>query len=216
MKAKNPPQDMEEMVTSEAQRMGNKLFDHMQMAEFNSEQISDMVNRVGGELRAASKKPHSVSLSDIPSVKQITLDYFKACEKAGTVPSMSGLSRALGHSRQSLYNCINRQSPAEAAKWFELCKDAISEVLEMCALGNNVNSITAIFLLKAQFGYKEGVEIFTNKQDDYGPLGPPPTVEEIKARLGIYDDEEIAADDDQQEEEQNKSFLERFDDLPDD
>lgn len=214
MKAKNPPQDMEEMVISEAQRMGNRLFDHAQMADYNAAKITAMVNRVGGELRAVSKKTHSVSLSDISSVKQITLDYFKACEKAGTVPSMSGLSRALGHSRQSLYNAINRKSPAEAAAWLELCKDAIAEMLETSSMNNTVNSIVGIFLLKSSFGYREGVEIFTNKQDDYGPLGPPPTVEEIKARLGIYDDEEIEADDNQQEEEQNKSFLERFGDLP--
>ena len=180
MKAKNPPQDMEEMVISETQRVGNKLLEREQMADFNSEQISNMVNRVGGELRAVPKNP--VSLSDISSVKQITLDYFTACEKAGTIPSMSGLARALGHSRQNLYNCVNRQSPKDAAAWFELCKDAISEMLETSSMTNTINSIVGIFLLKASYGYREGAEIFISKQNNYGPFGAGLTAEELAAK----------------------------------
>lgn len=51
------------------------------------------------------------------------------------------------------------------------------------------HNITAIFLQKALYGLRESVEVIA-KREDYGPLGPLMTQEELEARLADLPDNE--------------------------
>ena len=154
MPAKNPPQSLAQMLEAEqSRRAGSKLY-KAESAAFVDGQIADMVQQTAQELKQTAQM-EPISLSNIDSVVSATLDYIHACADASTIPSIVGLSRALGHTRQSLYDCIARNSPKAAARWLETCRDAFAELLGNSALRNGTNTITSIFLLKALYNYRE-------------------------------------------------------------
>lgn len=183
MPAKRLPLTENEMTTIETERRENSRLYKRDNAEFADTQIADLVSAMTEELSALSKAPKPVSLTDTERVKRLTIDYIKNCANAATLPSTSGLARALGLTRSALYDCINRKSPEETAKWLEITKDGFAELLSNSALKNSVNPIPGIFILKSVYGLREGLELFTtSRQDNYGPFGAGLTAEELAAK----------------------------------
>ncbi len=182
-----PAQDMGEMIESgRQQRQTSKLY-KAQSAEFSEMRISELVSRTAAELsEAATKEP--VSLASTDEVKRRTVLYLKACETAACFPSVSGLARSMGLSRQALYDCIWRHSPASTAQWLVLCQDAFSDILADAALKNDCNGIVSIFLQKAVYGLRESVEIIARTEE---PLGEEIDMTALEARItgSIVDDE---------------------------
>lgn len=165
----NPAQTFNEMVEAGTERRKNSSLYKIQSAAFVDEQLAALVAKTAGELvEAATTEP--VSLTDTETVKARTVLYLKACETSSSFPSVAGLARSMGLSRQALYDCIQRNSPSDTAAWLELCRDAFSDLLSEAALRNNCNNITAIFLQKALYGLRETVEVVAKRDD--GPLGP--------------------------------------------
>lgn len=176
-KGKNlPAQSFTEMVEDgEQQRKTSKLY-RAASAEFVNEQLSALLQKTTGELaEAATAEP--VSLQDTEEVKRRTVLYLRACEKASCFPSVSGLARSMGLSRQAIYDTIWRKSPPATAAWLEICRDTFSDILAESALRNNCNSIVSIFLQKAVYGLRESVEVIAKTDPD--PLGTPVTAEDL-------------------------------------
>ena len=174
-----PAQTFQEMVeTGSEQKKQSKLY-KVESAQFVDERLSALVGKTAAELAtAAESKP--VSLADTDLVKERTILYLKACEASASIPSVAGLARSMGLSRQALYDCIWRRSPAGTAEWLELCRDSFSDVLAEASLRNDCNNKTAIFLQKALYGLRESIEIVAKTEE---PLGATPNQLELEARI---------------------------------
>lgn len=163
-----------------AERRKNSSLYKAQSSEFVDGELSALIAKTTQELaEAATAGP--ISLTDTAEVKRRTLYYLRACEESSSFPSVNGLARSLGLSRQSLYDTISRRSPVKTAEWLELCRDSFSDILAEAALRNNCNSITAIFLQKAVYGLRESVEIVAKQ--DVSPLGETIDPEELRRRI---------------------------------
>lgn len=189
-KGKNlPAQTMEEMVAEGTQKRKQSKLYKAESAEFVNDQLSALIGKTTGELaEAATAEP--VSLRDTAEVKRRTVLYMKSCEESACFPSIVGLARSMGLSRQALYDCIWRKSPAATAEWLEMCRDTFSDILAESALRNNCNGIVSIFLQKAVYGLRESVEIVAKTETPMGDIMSP---EELARRIEgvvIDDDEE--------------------------
>ena len=164
-----PAQTFNEMVEAGTERRKNSSLYKIQSAAFVDEQLAALVAKTAGELvEVATAEP--VSLMDTEAVKARTVLYLKACETSSSFPSVAGLARSMGLSRQSLYDCITRNSPVDTAAWLELFRDSCSDILAEAGLRNNCNGVVSIFLQKALYNLRESVEIVAKRDD--GPLGP--------------------------------------------
>lgn len=157
------------MVESGTERRKNSSLYRAQSAEFVDGELSALISKTAEELTAAATT-EPVSLSDTQEVKRRTVLYLRACEESSSFPSIAGLSRSMGLSRQALYDCIWRNSPSETARWLELCRDSFSDILAEAGLRNNCNGVVSIFLQKALYGLRESIEVVAKRDD--GPLGP--------------------------------------------
>lgn len=181
VKGNLPAQTFPEMVESGRERKATSKLYKAQSSEFVDTRLSSLISKTTAELtEVATSKP--IGLRDIDEVKERTILYLRSCEEAATIPSITGLARALGMTRRALQICIERKSPAEAAEWLETCRDAFSDLLSESALRNDVNGIVSIFIQKAVYGLRESVEIVASQQPSV--YGEQKSLEELAA---IYD-----------------------------
>lgn len=183
-----PGMTYSEMVTMETEKKGSRIYKE-EAGEYVDTQISDRVARIGGEfLKSATAEP--VSLRDLPDIQKRTMAYLSACQEASSIPSLQGLARALGLSRQAVYDCLQRESPAEAARWLGMFRDCCSDILQESSLRNDCNSIVAIFIQKSQYQWRESLEIVTTPAL---PMGEDVDVVELQKRIEgsvVYDGDE--------------------------
>ena len=168
------------MVEAGTEKRKNSNLYKIQAAAFTDERLAALVAKTTAELVDAATT-EAISLKDTEEVKARSVLYLRACEASSSFPSIAGLARSMGLSRQALYDCIQRNSPPDTAAWLELCRDAFSDLLSEAALRNNCNNITAIFLQKALYGLRESVEIVARQ--DSGPLGPLVDKAELERRI---------------------------------
>ena len=143
-----------------------------------ADQLALLVGRRAAEMLQAVEGER-IRLSDTDTVKAVTLRYVSVCADTGTVPSMLGLCRALGYSSREIYNVIAKRTYPATADWLEYARDTFSDILAESALTNNVNATFAIFAQKAQYAWRENLEIAVQPID---PLGPMKTPEQINAQ----------------------------------
>lgn len=166
-RAKNPPQTENQMRAALMESKKSKIY-KVEADAHRADQLSALVNRRAAEMMRAADDVDRVRLSDTDIVKGITLKYISSCADVGAIPSMLGLCRALGYSSREIYKVIaNRTYPA-TADWLEYARDTFSDILAESALTNNVNATFAIFAQKAQYAWKESVELDVKPID---PLG---------------------------------------------
>lgn len=182
MPGKNDPMSFSEMVAVGEQKKQNRLY-REQTSEFSDQQISALVKRTARELKMMPAE--KVSLRDIDRVKNVTSEYLRSCEVSSTLPTMSGLARSLGLTRQAIYYCIGHHSPAAAADWFQMCHDAFSDMLTEASLRGNVQPVVSIFVQKAMYGYNEKVEIVAQQQTS--PLGSESEIEQADLERKLQD-----------------------------
>lgn len=164
-----PAQTFTEMLVCGEERKRSSNLYKAQSAEFVDGELSALVAKTTKELvEMATAEP--VSLSDTQEVKRRTVLYLRACEESSSFPSVAGLARSMGLSRQALYDCTWKNSPPDTARWLELCRDSFSDILAEAGLRNNCNGVVSIFLQKALYGLRESVEIVAKRDD--GPMGP--------------------------------------------
>lgn len=184
-----PAQTFTEMVEAGTERRKNSNLYKAQSAEFVDGELSALIAKTAEELTtAATAEP--VSLSDTQEVKRRTVLYLRACEESSSFPSIAGLARSMGLSRQSLYDCTWRNSPPETARWLELCRDSFSDILAEAGLRNNCNGVVSIFLQKALYGLRETVELVAKRDDGaLGPLADKATLEQRILGTVVLEDE---------------------------
>lgn len=183
-----PAQTFPEMVEAGTEQKKQSKLYKAESAEFVDERLSALVGKTVAELATAAES-RPVSLADTDLVKERTILYLKACEATSTFPSVAGLARSMGLSRQALYDVMWRQSPPRTAEWLELCRDSFSDILAEASLRNDCNNITAIFLQKALYGLRESVEIVAKTET---PLGDSLDQTALEARIAgsvIVDDD---------------------------
>lgn len=136
---------------------GNSIY-KKESGEYQEEKLRELVAAKTAELVSVATK-EKVSLEDIDTVKARTIVYLRACEETGIFPSSLGLARSLGYSDRALRNWRNFKSDTETARWLEMFNDMCADILNQSALKNNANSIVAIFLNKAMYGFRETNEL---------------------------------------------------------
>ncbi len=193
-KGYNEAQSMEEMVQSEQERKEKALSvtRGRSIYKVQSEQFKEDVNRrdiqrVVAEL-ANSLTKERVALENLEEVQKRSLVYLKACEEAGSFPSSLGLARALGYSDRTLRHWRHNRADTPTAQWLERFNDACAEILSLSALKNNANSISAIFLTKALYDFRETSEVVLTPNTP-GIDTPEYSAEEIRSRYIIAEHE---------------------------
>lgn len=167
------------VADGEEKKRNSKLY-RAESAAFVDGELSTLIAKTAEELTtAATAEP--ISLSDTKEVKRRTVLYLRACEESSSFPSIAGMARSLGLSRQALYDCIWRNSPPETARWLELCRDSFSDILAEAGLRNNCNGVVSIFLQKALYGLRESIEVVAKRDD--GPLGPLADQKALEQRI---------------------------------
>lgn len=183
-----PAQTFQEMVAEGTEQKTKSKLYKVEASQFVDERLAALIAKTTDELTtAATAEP--VTLADTGEVKRRTVYYLKACEASSSFPSIAGLARSMGLSRQAVYDCIWRHSPAKTADWLELCRDSFSDILAEASLRNDCNNITAIFLQKALYGLRESVEIVAKTET---PLGDSLDQAALEARIAgsvVVDDE---------------------------
>ena len=182
-----PAQTFQEMIeTGSEQKKQSKLY-KVESSQFVDERLSALVAKTASELaEAAESEP--VSLKDADAVKHRTILYLKSCEATSTFPSVAGLARSMGLSRQALYDCVWRKAPPETARWLELFRDSCSDMLAEASLRNDCNNITAIFLQKSLYGLRETVEVIAKADEPLGNVPDQRALEERIAGSVVVDD----------------------------
>ena len=122
----------------------------------------------------AIKKP---CIDDSESIKRACEDYFSLCEEDGVAPTIAGLSRALGVTRDTLMKWLHGEITIKTAdvvmEYFSLI-----EIFDETALkGNKTNAVAGLFNMKNNYGYKDEVEhkIIDERK---------PTIKEIAEKYG--------------------------------
>lgn len=158
--------EMIQDITEKRQKKKNNLY-KVQADKHRGEVLADIV-RQGAQELVETVERGKIPLDDADAVKRQTMAYLAACEKAGSLPSIQGLARSLGYSRQALYDVMESRNRPETADFLELCRDMFSDMLSQAALSNNVNFTYAIFIQKAIHQLRESVEIIARPA---APLG---------------------------------------------
>lgn len=147
--------------------------------QHKTEELSADLRKKTQMLVDATARP-TVDFNSLPDVKKRTERYFKACEESGTIPSVMSLSNyGFGVSRRTLNYFLKTHPESASAKYLEVVKDVIADVLSTAALRKNCDSIMAIFMLKNCHEFVDTVQIEPVQQP---VLGAPMTVEEIQAK----------------------------------
>lgn len=74
---------------------------------------------------------------------------------------MSGLARSCGRTRQGFYNFMQKNPSHPSTVWLQEFSDTALDLLQNAALRNDVNTICGIFVMKAMYGCREGIELYT-------------------------------------------------------
>lgn len=127
-----------------------------------------------------AKVPEKINLYDAEQVRAVTLEYLRSCERTGALPSKIGVARAMGITRQTIDAFLKSHPDQPSAQFLELLFDACAEALTNAALAGGVREITAIFISKAQFGWRDTITLETPQPQ---PLGELVNEDELRRRI---------------------------------
>lgn len=160
-----------DIVTSKEKQMSRTRGQGLYPRERNElveNQITKLVGLSFDQMSEFALSEH-ISLSDITELKTRSLIYLKACEENAVFPSMSGLARCLGYSRQELDNWRTKHPGTETARWLNSFADVCAEVLHQAALTKNASEITTIFLSKSLYGMTETSHLVLEQGQEIKP-----------------------------------------------
>ena len=147
----------------------------------------DNTKYINHSLRIAALPP--VDMNDAAQVSQRITEYFTICAEEDMKPSTSGLALAFNLDRRRLWeireNIDGFQRGITNNETRELLKKA-QHVLDMQMVdymqNGKINPISAIFLMKNNFGYTDKQEVVVTPRD---PLGEQKDMDELKR---LYDE----------------------------
>ena len=117
-------------------------------AELKKEILDSVIAQTQSNLAKLGKdsRVNRVDLNDLNAVRDAADNYLQACKQAAVIPSISGLSAALGYSRQWICRIAEKQT--EVGAYMSALFAAISSILEQMSLAKATDNATSIFLMK--------------------------------------------------------------------
>ena len=178
-------QSIEEMACQmEAAKQGNRLYRAQYnevAAELKAQQFADALNQQM-ELLAGVKKNGKIDLNDITAVEATATRYLESCRRANVVPTILGLSAALGYSRKAVWEFITRHPESRTAQYLDALRSAFAAVLAQLGLSRNCSEAVSIFLLKnSGQGLVDRAEVDISAKAE-SPLGERISTEELKRK----------------------------------
>ena len=139
------------------------------------ETVAMLAARLAMEL---DNMPRKADLTNVDMVQKIAAAYCASCAQAGVLPQKSGLCRCLGYSRSGVDYYLKHHENDAGAENLRLIFDSFAEALNSAALTGACREVTAIFLSKALYQYRDTAPIETDLRED--PFGfQHQTAEEI-------------------------------------
>jgi len=151
------------LVTNELAKP--KKYSRREIIEANKDTISAIVGNLADRLEEAEVR-EKINLRDVNAVKAQTMKYLRSCQISGVLPTMTGLSLALGLSNEYLSAFMAKHQEEETAKWLRLVKQHFGDLLGQSALEGSVAPIPAIFTLKANYGWRDDPEPEAQNNDE--------------------------------------------------
>ena len=139
--------------------------------------VSAIVSSLANEL---ANLPQKIDLRDTQKVGSVVVAYTDACARAGTIPSKTGVCRAMGLTRAGVDWFMHHHPDEPTAELLTLVFDSYAEALNNASLAAAVHPIVSIFLSKAIYNYSDAVRIETAPARD--PFGEKPDIAAIAAR----------------------------------
>lgn len=136
--------------------------------------VANLLNNSSVMLFESLEHP-KCDLTDPKEIARYTEEYLKFCSELSMMPSKRRLANWLGYSYGTLEKQIRNNT--KIGQYFDMIFDVIKDNLEQAALFNNVNNISAMFILKSQHGYVEASKVVI--EPSTGVLGEPKTPKEI-------------------------------------
>ena len=130
--------------------------------------------------RVLMSKPR-VDTSSVEAVNERFLWYLTVCEQFDDRPTVEGFALSTGYDRNSLRRIKDGETksvPEEVRITLKRVWDMLNQMMTQYMVDGHLNPVTAIFLLKNNFGYKDQTETVVVKKDPY-ETGDP---EEIARR----------------------------------
>ena len=164
-------------------------------AELKAQQFADALNQQV-ELLAGVKKNGKIDLNDIAAVEATATRYIESCKRAGVVPTILGLSAALGYSRKTVWQYITQHPESRTAQYLDALRSAFAAVLAQLGLSRNCSEAVSIFLLKnSGQGLTDKTEIDLAAHQE-SPLGEKADPEALRRKY-LEDAYGLCADDEE-------------------
>ncbi len=187
-------QSIEEMACQmEASKAGNRLYNQVS-AELKTQQFAAALDQQI-ELLAGVRKDGKIDLDNLAAVEATATRYIESCRRACVVPTILGLSAALGYSRKTVWQYITQHPESRTAQYLDALRSAFAAVLAQLGLSRNCSEAVSIFLLKnSGQGLTDKTELDISAHQE-SPLGEKTSTEELKRKYledayGLYSDDE--------------------------
>ena len=122
-----------------------------------------------------------VDLHDTARVKEITGEYLGRCRDDGQIPTVMGLSAALGISRRWLNMFMSENPGHPTTAFLEVYKELSADAIAQAGLGRFISETLSIFILKNCNGWSDRIEIEATQSAQ--PLGAEPNAVELEQRI---------------------------------
>ena len=189
-------QSIEEMTAQmQEAKQGNRLYNQVS-AELKTQQFAAALDQQI-ELLAGVRKDGKIDLDNLAAVEATATRYIESCKRAGVVPTILGLSAALGYSRKTVWQYISQHPESRTAQYLDALRSAFAAVLAQLGLTRNTSEAVSIFLLKnSGQGLADKTEVDISAKAE-SPLGEKTSTEELKRKYledayGLYADDEEA------------------------
>lgn len=186
-KPKNPPMSKAEVIEFGKKKRSPRIYKE-QSDEVKNEAISKTVQQALVGLKQAECSQR-IDINDLTAVRSIVELYLESCVMNAYNPTMTDIAMILGYTRMGLYTYMAKKD-TDTAKFLHMVHDKLADILAENALKNNVNNITAIFLLKALYGYRDttSLELLPNSPNNELSL------DEIAMRAGLLAEKDHVED----------------------
>ena len=177
MAKENPIMGVEEMAAEihKEQREGT----HQALRKYRDKN-GDIVpeEKIGTDIAVARealvriRERGTVDFWNIEEVIVRTEQYFEACERSGTFPSLMGLcAKGFGTYRERLDKFIATHPDTPTAEYIGIVKELMADILTNASLRNKANVAQTIFQLKNHFGHSDEVKVVKTVQEDPLTMG---------------------------------------------
>lgn len=145
-----------------ADQIHNELDKPFQLPE--GLQNTDNVNFTLHNLDIVALKPIDARLCSEENLQKRCFEYLEICLRNDMKPSLAGLALSLNITRQTLINYITgaSQIPKENEAVLRKFSTFLNALLEDYIQNGKMNPVSAIFIAKNNFGYKDAQEYIVN------------------------------------------------------